>query len=142
MDEAHERGEGFLAAQGNPAEAFELVEETFDLVALLVEAPVDGRGGSPARVGLDLRAGPEVLGDKSAQPVAVIGRVGDDMADAAQPRQQGLGLRAVAVLAWRRMDPQRQPDRIDDDVQLGRQPAGRTADGGSLSPPFAPVASA
>src|SRR5690606_38952534 len=40
------------------------------------------------------------------------------------------------------MDPQRQADRIDDGVQLGRQAAARTADGGSFSPPFAPVASA
>lgn len=44
MDEAHEGDEHFLAAQGNPAEAFEFVEEAFDLMALLVEPPIDRRG--------------------------------------------------------------------------------------------------
>lgn len=41
MYEAHEGGDGFLAAQGDAAEAFELVEEAFDLMTLLVEPPVD-----------------------------------------------------------------------------------------------------
>jgi len=41
MYEAHEGSDGFLAAQGDAAEAFELVEEAFDLMPLLVEPPVD-----------------------------------------------------------------------------------------------------
>ena len=42
MDEAHEGGDGFLAAQGDAAEALELVKEAFDLMAFLVEPPIDG----------------------------------------------------------------------------------------------------
>src|SRR3546814_3036140 len=49
---------------------------------------------------------------------------------------------AIAILAWCRMDPKRQTDRIDGGVQLGRQAAARTTDGGTFSPPFAPLASA
>ena len=41
MDEAHEGGDGFLAAQSDAAEAFELVEEALDLITLFVELPVD-----------------------------------------------------------------------------------------------------
>jgi len=43
VNEAHEGGEGFLAAQGDASEAFEFVEEAFDLMPLLVETPVDRR---------------------------------------------------------------------------------------------------
>jgi hypothetical protein len=41
VNEAHEGGDGFLAAQGDPAEAFEFVEEAYDLMTLLVEPPDD-----------------------------------------------------------------------------------------------------
>lgn len=57
MDEAHEGGERLFAAQCDPPEAFELVEETLDLMALLVEAPVDAWLGGAAGIGLDLGNG-------------------------------------------------------------------------------------
>lgn len=66
MDEAHEGGESFFAAQGDPAEAFEFVEEAFDLMALLVEPPIDRRGYGAAGVGLDLGGCAEVIGNESA----------------------------------------------------------------------------
>jgi hypothetical protein len=40
MDEAHEGGDGFLAAESDAPVAFELVE-ALGLMALLVEPPVD-----------------------------------------------------------------------------------------------------
>lgn len=64
------------------------------------------------------------------------------MADAFQADQQRLGLWAIAILARRRIDPDRQSDCIDGGMQLGRQATARTTDRSSLSPPFAPVASA
>lgn len=147
MDEAHEGGDGFLAShrlasQGDPAKAFEFVEEAFDLMALFVELPIDGRYACAAGVGLDLRSCTEVIGDEGAERIGVIGGIGDDMADALQTGQERLGLWAIAILPRCWMDPQRQADRIDGCVQFGRQPAARTTDGGSFSPPFAPVASA
>ena len=66
MDEAHEGRKRLLAAQGDAAEALELVEEAFDLMAFLVETPVDRRGNGAAGVGLDLRDGAEVAGDEVA----------------------------------------------------------------------------
>lgn len=66
MDEAHEGGDGFLASQGDPTEAFEFAEEAFDLIALLVELPIDGRHACAAGVGLDLRGCTEVIGDEGA----------------------------------------------------------------------------
>lgn len=66
MHEAHEGRENFLAAERDPAEAFEFIEEAFDLMAFLVEAPVDGRSDGAAGVGLDLCRCSEVVGDKGA----------------------------------------------------------------------------
>ncbi|GEN15611.1 hypothetical protein NCH01_20420 [Neoasaia chiangmaiensis] len=66
MDEAHEGGERFLASQGDSAEAFEFIEEAFDLMALLVEAPVDRRYAGPAGIGLDLRGCAEIISDEGA----------------------------------------------------------------------------
>ncbi|AOH85694.1 hypothetical protein AWL63_18865 [Sphingomonas panacis] len=66
MDEAHECGESFLAAQGDPAEALELVEEAFDLMAFLVELPVDRWLSGPAGIGLDLRGCAEIIGNEGA----------------------------------------------------------------------------
>lgn len=66
MDEAHEGRDGFFAAQGDPSEALEFVEEAFDLMALLVEPPVDGRGASAAGIGLDLRGCAKVIDNEGA----------------------------------------------------------------------------
>jgi hypothetical protein len=65
MDEAHEGGDGFLTAQGDTTEAFEPVEETLDLMTLLVKAPVDGRLGGSAGIGLDMGGCAKVVGDEA-----------------------------------------------------------------------------
>lgn len=64
------------------------------------------------------------------------------MADAPEASQQLLGLRTIAILPWRRVDTDRQADRVDRCMKFGRQSAARAADRGSFSPPFAPLASA
>ncbi len=113
MDEAHEGGDGFLAAQGDTAEALEPVEEALDLMALLVEAPVDGRFCRSTGIGLDVGGGAEVIGDEGTQRIGVIGSIGDDVADALQACQQCLRLRTITPLSRRRMDADRQTDGID-----------------------------
>ena len=87
MHEAHEGLGCFLAAQGNTSKALEPVEEAFDLVAFFVEPPVDRRRTGSAGVGLDLRGCSERVGDELPQRARVVGRIGDDVADAVQARQ-------------------------------------------------------
>lgn len=66
MDEAHEGAECLLASQGDAAESFEFVEEAFDLMALFVELPIDGRGDGAAGVGLDLRGCTKIIDNEGA----------------------------------------------------------------------------
>ena len=66
MDEAHEGGESFLASQGDSAEAFEFIEEAFDLMAFLVEAPVDRRHDGAAGISLDLSGCAEIISYEGA----------------------------------------------------------------------------
>lgn len=66
MDEAHEGGESFFAPQGDASEAFEFVEEAFDLMALLVEPPVDWGDNGAAGVGLDLGGCAKIIGNEGA----------------------------------------------------------------------------
>ncbi len=142
MDEAHEGGECLLATQGDTAEALELVEEALDLMAFFVEAPVDQWLGGATWIGLDLRGGPEVVGDEGAERIGVVGGIGDDVADALETGQKGFGLRAVTMLPGRGMDADRQADGVDGGMQLSCQAATGATYRGSFSPPFAPVASA
>ncbi len=66
MYEAHEGCDGFLAAQGDAAEPLELVEEAFDLIALLVEPPIDGWFFGATGIGLDLGSRAKIIGDEGA----------------------------------------------------------------------------
>lgn len=72
MDETHKGGGSCLASQGDSAEAFEFVEDAFDLVAFLVEAPVDRGHNGTVGIGLDLCGCPEVISYKGAQRVGTV----------------------------------------------------------------------
>ena len=65
MYEAPEGWESLLAPQGHAADAFEPVEEAFDLVTFLVEPPVDRLPGS-AGIGVDLSGRAEIIGNEGA----------------------------------------------------------------------------
>ena len=134
--EALERTDGLLAAQGDSPEAFDLIEEPFDQIALPVEHPVDGFGAAAGRVLLDLRGRPQLVGDEVAEMVGVIARIGDYMTDVNQPCDQRAGLRAVAPVPGCDQEPDRQTQRIDGGVDLGGQPAPGSSDGVSFRPPF------
>lgn len=142
MNEAHEGRKRLLAAQGYAPVALEFVEEALDLMALFVEPPVDRRRYGAAGVGLDLRGCAQIVGDEGAQRVSVIGGIGDGVTNALQAVQKLLGLGAIAMLARCRMDANGQAQCIDGGMQLGGQSASGAPDTGSLSPPFAPPASA
>ena len=66
MHEAHEGFDGFFASEGDSSEAFEFVEEALDLMAFLVEPPVDGRGDCAVGIGLDVGCCAEIIGDEGA----------------------------------------------------------------------------
>jgi len=144
--EGPEGREGLFAAQGDPAEAFDAVEEALDEMALLVERPVDRLASCAGRVLLDLRPGAEFVGSEAAQ------RIGGRQAASAtawptpsSPAIRGWacgGLRAVTPVPRRDLEPDRQAERIDDRVDPGRQATPGAADRTSLKPPFCEVASA
>lgn len=121
MNETHECGECFLAAQSDAPEPLEFVEEAFDLMTFFVEFPVDWWSARTAWVRLDLRGCLEIVGNENAERISVISGVGDDMADALQAGEEDFGLRAVSVVSRRWMDTDRQADGIDDSVQFCRQ---------------------
>ncbi|ENT12152.1 hypothetical protein C001_00554, partial [Brucella sp. F5/06] len=54
MDEAHECGQCFLASQRNTTIAFQLVKKAFNLMAFLVQPPVDCWDTGTCWIGLDL----------------------------------------------------------------------------------------
>lgn len=129
-------GDSLFATQGDAAEPFDLVEEALDEVAFLVEHPVDRLGSAARRVLLDLSHGTKFLGDEGAQVVGVVACIHDDMAHPLQPLDQPARLGAVTPVAGGDQKADRQAERIDCGMDLGRQATTRAADTGSLRPPF------
>ena len=111
-------------------------------MALLVKCPIDGLLHGSRRVLFDLRRCSKIIGDELTKMVSIICGVGHDMADANEPVDQPSRLRAIAPLTGRDREADRQPERIDSGVDFGGQATLRAADRVSLSPPFAPLASA
>lgn len=111
-------------------------------MALLVELFIHRDRSGAGRIAWDNSLGAELFGDDSPNAVGVIGAVGDDVVGGVEPREQGLGEQAVMNLPGADLDAQRVAERIDAGMDLGRQAAFRAADTVSLSPPFAPAASA
>lgn len=66
MHEPHEGFDGFLASECDPSEAFEFVEEVLDLMAFLVEPPIDWRDDGAAGIRLDLGGCAEIIGNEGA----------------------------------------------------------------------------
>jgi len=117
---------------------FELVEEAFDQVALLVDMPivivVAGAGSVERDDGLC------PLGvDGLAEVVGVVGLVGQDVA-CRQALDERLGLGDVVALAAGEEEAHRIAERVDGDMELAGQPAPAAADGAIFRPPFLPVA--
>lgn len=136
IDEGFERADGFLAAQGNPAEAFDTIEETLDQMPLFVEGPVDVSVFAAGRVALDVGCRAEVIGDEAAQVIGVVGRVHDDVLRFCEPLDQAACLRAVAPLAGGDCEPDRQSEGVDGGVDFRGQAALGPANTGSFKPPF------
>lgn len=65
--------------------------------------------------------------DLAAQPIGVIGLIGEYDRVLAQVPEQLRGNRAIARLTWRQNQFERQAIGVDERVDLGRQPAARAA---------------
>ncbi len=86
--------------------------------------------------------GVQIIGDEAAQRLGVVARVSHDMTDTRKTRDQSFGLRAVGPMARRDREPDRQAERIECGMDLGRQSATGPSDRVSLKPSFCEVASA
>ena len=112
----------FLVARRNPPEVFDPIEEALDAVALAIERGAEA--GFPCSVGFrrNVGRGPGFL-NASAQPIGVIGLVGQQDGVLAQAGVQSLGGRAVRRLSRCLDQLQRQASAIDQRVNFGGQSA-------------------
>lgn len=109
-------------ACGDPAEVLELAEEPFDQVAFAVEPLAEARLPFAVGLGRDVGRGALVL-DQRTDAVGIIGLVGEH--DGARPElvEQLIGDLTIMRPACGQAEPDREPLRIDDDVDLGREAA-------------------
>lgn len=127
QDASQKRGGELVVARCDGAEFLQGAEEALDEVAFAIEGEV----GITRLLGIGLRGddGRDVARfeclDQGFGIVALVGdqRVGLDRLE------QGLGLGDVGGLPRRQRERDWKPKRIDDRMDLGRQPAARAADG-------------
>jgi len=121
-----EVGGMLLVARGDASAMLDLVEEPLDAVALAIEHAAEA--GAPAAIGLgrDVRCGTGVL-DAAAEPIGVVGFIGQEDGSLAQVAKQLGGGRAVGGLAGCEHQFERQALRIGEGVDLGRQSSSAAA---------------
>jgi hypothetical protein len=141
-DKSGEVLRGFLAAQRDPLEAFELADGLLNAGAGFVKGTWEEfrLSGSVAAVRNDgADAAPAC---PLAVCLAVIALVGDHRPgrDVRADIEQGLEIAAVAGLTAGQVKGQGQPVQIALQVDLGGKSAARTAERLALVPPFAPAA--
>lgn len=100
----------------------QLGEEAFDQVALSVKALAEAGLPSPVALWGDVGRGPLVL-DQLADAVGVISLVSQHYGARAEVVEQRVGDLPVMRLSSRQAEPDREALRVDDDVDLGREPA-------------------
>ncbi|QOF94148.1 hypothetical protein IFJ82_09245 [Novacetimonas hansenii] len=61
MNEPHKSRESFLASQEDSEEELYFIEETFDLMAILIEVSTHRGHGRAAGIGFDLYGCPEII---------------------------------------------------------------------------------
>lgn len=120
-------GSGFAGpmtgyAGGDGMEVLELVEEAFDQVAVSMEERAERGDAFAVPHGSD--AGPcSACSQCRAHDVAVIGAVGKQDVPFAQAVEHIVGRASIMRLAFGQLDPDRQAERINECVDLGRQAA-------------------
>jgi hypothetical protein len=117
---------GFLIAGGDGSEVFDDIEEALDQIALGVKCEVTFPLGLAVGPWRNDRFDPAHF-KMLDEGIAVVALVADERGGI-DGVGQGLGLRHVMNMPAGEADRQRIAERIDDDMDLGRQSAARAPD--------------
>ena len=122
MNHGKEVGGELVVASGNATEVLQLGEETLYEIALAVETLAEA--GLLASVALwgDVGRGTLLL-DPFADAVGVIGLVSQHDGARAKMIEKRIGDLPVMRLSSSQTKPDREPLRVDDNMDLGREPA-------------------
>jgi len=111
-----------FVARGEAPEVFDAIEEPLDAITRPVEHRAEA--GFPAAMDHRRDIGRGTGGfDLPAQPVGVIGLVGEHDGAGREPIQQTIGRRCVMCLPRRKAEPDRQAVRCNQRVDFGGQAA-------------------
>ena len=117
----------FFEAGCDPAGVFELVEEAFDEIALPIQdLAVASR--HPAASGRRDAGSDAALAQEFAEPVGVVGFVGDEATMGRNHVEQSAGGAKIVCLAGGQDQAHWQATAVDHGIDLGRQPAARAPD--------------
>jgi hypothetical protein len=106
---------------------FESSEHVLDAVPLSIEHGIVGQAGLAFCVRRDAGHDPALV-EGFAEPVAVIGSIGEQDVSLGQQGFQCLGANMIVALAFGEMKPQGAAATIAHDMELGRQPASAAPD--------------
>ena len=126
FEHGEEVGCVFFIARGEAPEVFDAVEEPFDAVARAVEHRAEAGFSAAMDHRRDIGRRPGGF-DLAAQPVGVVGLVSEHDRILAQMSEQVRGDRAIASLARRQHQFERQAVGVGERMDFGRQPAARAA---------------
>jgi len=126
LEHGEEVGGVLFVAGGDAAVVLDLVEEPLDAVAFAVEDGTETGAPATGDLGGNVRCGPGRL-DAAAEPIGVVGFVGQEDRPLAQTAKQLGGGGTVGGLTGREDQFQRQAVRIGERVDLGGQSSSATA---------------
>ena len=139
MDAGEEVAGELVIACGDGAEVLEPAEGALDDVARAVGGVVEGEAVHPvALVGDDGRGA--LPGETPAQGIAVMGAIGEELPGGSGSRHEVERGDGVGGLAGRQLEDVRAALLVGEEMDPGRAPAARAADGLAALPPSAPAA--
>ena len=126
MDESQEGGSELVIAGGDAPELLQPVEETFDVVALSIDAFLPAEALLP--VGFFGNVGDRTLGSNMrTNAIGIVALIGDHDRALVESFEQRLGGGRVMVVARRNQERDRTALRIDAGMDFRREPAPASA---------------
>ncbi len=117
----------FIVSGGDRPESFEFQEESLNEVTLAIECEVGFAWRDAIGFGRD-HWGDSTLLERFDQGIGIIGFVGEKSVRF-NLIQQGFSLAEIGLLAWGERNGDGIAERVDDDMNFGRQSAAVSADG-------------